>query len=96
MITILKKPSAWLPIALPLVVIALGLISVATHGVPHREPDEGTGAHIFQIWLVLEVILIGFFGVKWLPRAPKPALVVLAIQICAALVVLAPVHFLGL
>jgi hypothetical protein len=50
-----------------------------------READEGTGAHLFQLWLVLEPLMVGFFAVKWLPLAPKQALLILAFQILAAL-----------
>jgi hypothetical protein len=58
-----------------------------------HQPDEGTGAHLFQIWLVLEVFMVGFFAVKWLPQKPKDTLFVLAIQIVAVLIVCAPVFY---
>ena len=96
MIGILKRPIAWIPILLSLVVIAAWLISIAAFGIPHREADEGTAAHLFQIWLGLEVLMIGFFGIRWLPQKPKPAVVVLAIQIAAALAACAPVFYFNL
>jgi hypothetical protein len=37
-----------------------------------------------------------FFAVKWLPRAPKQSLYVLALQAGAALASMAPVYFLNL
>ena len=40
--------------------------------------------------------LLAFFLIKWLPRAPKAALSVLALQILAALAAMAPVYLLGL
>ena len=93
MISIIKKPSAWIPIALSLVVLAAMLISFALFGPPVRQPDEGTGAHLFQIWLVLEVFMVGFFAIKWLPQKPKPAFLVLVIQIVAVLAACAPVFY---
>ena len=79
-----------------LIVLATMLIYIAISGVPVRQPDEGTAAHIFQIWLVLEGLMVGFFAVKWLPQMPKQALLVLMIQIVAALAACAPVFYLGL
>ena len=91
-----KKPSAWVPIALSLIVLAAMLTYIAVFGAPAPEPDEGTAAHLFQIWLVLEVLMVLFFAAKWLPRTPRQALEVLALQGCAALAAMAPVYLLGL
>ncbi len=93
MLSLLKKPSAWLPIAIPLAVFAIMLICIAIFGVPVREPDEGTAAHLFQIWLVLEVLMIAFFVVKWLPQDPKQAFVVLVLQIVATLLPMSIVFY---
>ena len=92
----IKKPSAWIPIAISLTVLVIMLIYIALLGVPTREADEGTGAHLFQIWLVLEVLMVAFFAIKWLPQKPKQALLILAIQIIAILAACAPVFFLKL
>src|SRR5438552_1371396 len=89
----IKKPSAWLPIALSLIVLAAWAISIAISGAPAPQPDEGVGAHLFQIWLGLEIFMIAFFAITWLPRTPKRTLLVLAIQIIAALAACAPVFF---
>ena len=82
---IIKHPSAWIPIATSLIVLAIMLIGFAVFGIPHREADEGTAAHLFQIWLVLEVIMVAFFGIKWLPQQPKQAFQALALQVVATL-----------
>jgi hypothetical protein len=37
-----------------------------------------------------------FFAIKWLPRAPRQTLYVLALQAGAVLAAMAPVYFLGL
>jgi hypothetical protein len=95
MSSLIKKPSVWLPVVLSLVVLVTMLIYIAISGVPTRQPDEGTGAHLFQIWLVLEVLMVAFFAIKikWLPQAPKQSLWVLAIQILAVLAACAPVFY---
>ncbi|MGC9603437.1 MAG: hypothetical protein ABSF47_03135 [Minisyncoccia bacterium] len=92
----MRHPSAWLPIAMSLAVLAIMLIYIATLGVPVREADEGTGAHLFQIWMVLEILSVAFFTIKWLPRNPKQTLMVLALQIVAIFLPMAIVFFLNL
>jgi hypothetical protein len=94
-ISIMKKPSAWLPMAMSLAALAVVLGHVAMFGVV-READEGTAAHIWQILMAAQVPIVGFFAIKWLPRTPRPALLVLALQGGAALAALAPVFFLNL
>ena len=94
--SLLKKPSAWLPIVISLAVLAIILVILRVAGIPTRETDEGTGAHLFQIWLVLEVFLIAFFAIKWLPRRPTQALLILALQIVAVLAACTPVFLLKL
>ncbi len=74
-------------------VIVLG--HVAMFGVV-READEGTAAHLFQLLIAAQLPIIVFFAIKWLPRMPKQALSVLALQVGAAIAALAPVFFLKL
>lgn len=95
MTSLLKKPSAWIPIALSLIVVIAWGVALATHHVPtpHPNADEGTGAHLFQIWLALEVLMIGFFAVKWLPQEPKEALVILSLQVLGVIAGCAPVAY---
>ena len=90
--SLLKKPSAWIPILIPLIFFAYLVIYISIFGIV-REEDEGVGAHLFQSWLVLEPLLVGFFAVKWLPRAPKQALLILALQIIAALLPISVVFY---
>lgn len=93
---LIKYPSAFIPILLSLAVLGVMLITIMISGTPQRETDEGTGAHLFQIWLILEVLMVGFFAVKWLPRRPNQALIVLFLQIAAVLAACAPVFLLHL
>jgi hypothetical protein len=93
--TMLKQPSAFLPVAMSFAALATVLAHVVMFGVV-READEGTAAHIFQLLMIAEVPLVAFFAIKWLPRSPRQALQVLALQVGAALAALAPVFFLNL
>jgi len=92
MISLLKKPSAWIPIALSLGIIAMLIFYLTRFGIVHNE-DEGTAAHLFQFWLVLEAVMIPFFALRWLPQAPKDAALVLLLQIAAVLAPVAPVFY---
>ena len=93
--TILRQPSAILPIAMSLAALALVLGHVAMFGVT-READEGTAAHLFQLLMAGQLPIIAFFALKWLPQAPSQAVQVLTLQVGAALAAFAPVYFLNL
>ena len=90
----LKQPSAFIPIAMSLAALALALGNAAIFGVVY-EADEGTAAHIFQLLMVVQIPIIAFFAIKWLPRAPKETLRLLALQAGAGLSAFAAVYFLG-
>ena len=92
MISTLKRPSAWIPIAMSLAILAMVIANIGIFGVVNGA-DEGAAAHIFQIWLVLEILMVAFFAIKWLPKRPKGTLFVLAIQIVAVLAACAPVFY---
>lgn len=94
-LSILKNPTAFLPLVLSGVALATVIVHITLFGVA-READEGTAAHLWQLLMVAQLPVIAFFGIKWLPRAPRQALVVLALQGGAALAALAPVYFLDL
>ena len=94
-ISALKKPSAFLPLAMSFGAVAVVLGHVAMVGVA-READEGTAAHIWQILMAAQIPIVAFFAIKWLPRTPGQALLVLALQAGAAIAALAPVFFLNL
>jgi hypothetical protein len=44
---------------------------------------------------VAQIPIVAFFAIKWLPQAPKEALPVLALQIGAVILALAPVLILN-
>ena len=93
--TAIKLPSAFLPLAMSAAALAVVLGRVAIFGAA-READEGAAAHLWQLFMAGQVPLIAYFAIKWLPRAPRSILVVLALQVAAVLAALAPVYFLKL
>lgn len=98
--SITKQPSAFLPLWMSLTALALVLGHVAGDVIQSghilREADEGADAHIWQILMATQIPILAFFAVKWLPRAPRQTLKVLALQAGAVLANLAAVFFLGL
>ena len=93
--SILKRPSAWLPIAMSFAALGTVFVFFAMFGVVH-ETDEGAAAHIFQLLMAGQVPIVVFFAITWLPQRPRQALWVLMFQIAAALIAFAPVFFLKL
>jgi hypothetical protein len=95
MVRLLKRPIAFIPIAMSLTALAIVLGTIAIFGIPH-DTDEGTAAHIFQLLIVAQLPIVAAFAIKWVPRAPSEALRILALQAGAGLAALAPVYFLHL
>ena len=91
----LKKPSAFLPILMSLIALAVVLGHVAIFGVV-READEGAAAHIWQLLMAGQLPFIAFFAIRWLPQVPRHAALVLALQAAALLAAAAPVLLLRL
>ena len=89
-----KLPSAVVPLAMSCAALAIVLGHIATSGVA-RQADEGAAAHLWQLLMAGQLPVVAFFAIKWLPRSPRPALLVLALQAGAALAALAPVFLLN-
>lgn len=92
---LLKQPSAFVPPAMSLVAVAIVLIQIVRFGVV-READEGTVAHVWQLLMVAQLPIIAYFAFTWLPRATKPAIAVLALDLIAIVAAAAPVFLLKL
>jgi cytochrome bd-type quinol oxidase subunit 2 len=90
----LKRPSAFLPLAMSAAALAVVLAFLAVHGVV-RQPDEGAAAHLWQLLMVAQLPIIAFFALTWLPRAPRQAGAVLVLQALAICASAAPVFLLG-
>ena len=92
---LINRSSAFVPVVMSIAALALVLGNVAVFGAI-READEGAAAHLWQLLIAGQVPLLAFFAIKWLPRAPRSAIYVLALQAVALLAALAPVYFLNL
>src|SRR5215216_3618468 len=91
--TVLKHPSAFLPVAMSLGVLAIVLMFVALHGTA-PQADEGAAAHIWQLLMAAQVPIVLFFAIKWLPQSPRQAMPILGLQAGAALAAMAPIFLL--
>ena len=94
-LTLLRKPSACLPIVMSLAALALVLGYLALYGIA-RPGDEGAVAHTWQLLMAGQVPLIAYFVIRWLRQAPRQAALVLGLQVAAGIAALAPVYLLHL
>jgi hypothetical protein len=78
-----------------LAALALVIVYVAMYGIVHQT-DEGTPAHVFQLLIVGQIPVVAFFALKWLPKEPRRAVPVLALQAAAAVLAIATVVLLEL
>ena len=92
-VSLIKQPSAFLPLAMSLAALTLVLGHAAIFGIVH-EVDEGAAAHIFQILMVAQVPIVVYFIIKWLPKQPKESLQVLALLAGEWLAAFVAVHWL--
>jgi hypothetical protein len=89
----IRRASALIPLAMSLGALALVIGHALVYGVVH-EADEGTPAHLFQLLMAGQVPIVFFFAARWLPRAPRQAMLVLTLQAAAGLAAFASVYFL--
>ena len=89
-----KEPSAMIPVIMSLGALVLVAIQLATHGLA-PERDEGAVAHLWQVLMVAQLPIIGFFAVRWLRRAPWQAGTVLLAQALSWAAAAVPVRLLG-
>ena len=93
-IVALKQPSAVIPIVMSVAALATVLAHIVISGTA-PQADEGSAAHIWQLLMAGQAPLVAFYSIKWLPRSPRTALPVLAVQLGAALAAAGPVYWLG-
>jgi len=91
--SLLKQPSAWIPIVMSLIGLSLVLGHYASVGIVH-EADEGTLAHLWQLLMAGQLPIVAFFAFKWLAKDPRRAIPVLALQAAAGIASFASVYFL--
>ena len=86
------KPSAALPVVMSLAALSLVAGYIDTSG-GKRETDEGALAHIFQLLVVAQVPVVGFFILRWIRTNAMACLIILGIQALALAAALFPVWY---
>ena len=89
-ISMIKSPGAWIPIAMSLLALTMILGYVAIFGIAQNE-DESTLARIFQLIMLVQLPIAGYFAIQWLPRRPMQTLVILTLQAIAWIIPIATV-----
>lgn len=89
----MRKPSAFVPVAMSAAALGLFIGFLVLFGVV-RSGDEGVAARVFQLLIAGQLPIIAVFALRWLPRAPKQASLVLLLQLGAALTAVLPVFLL--
>lgn len=90
-----RAPGAWLPLAMSAAALAVVVIHIAEAGVA-READEGAAAHIWQLLVLGQAPIIGWFLLRSLRSGARPVALILAAQIAGLVLAAAPVAILGL
>lgn len=93
--TIVRLPGALIPMAMSLSALIVVGTHIAFYGFA-READEGAAAHLWQLLMAAQVPILVIFAIRWLPKAPKQTLGVIALQATAFCASLAPVFLLNL
>jgi hypothetical protein len=88
--TVVRQPSALVPLGMAVTALAVVMIHIAVYGAA-READEGPTAHIWQLLMMAQLPALLVFGIRWLPKAPRQAMGVLALLGAAILAAMAPV-----
>ena len=91
----MRRPTAFLPVAFSLAGLALVLVHVAAAG-PGPEADEGTVARLWWLLMGAQVPVVALFALTYLPRAPRPVLLVLTVQAIGVVSNLATVRLFNL
>ena len=71
-VNILKRPSAFLPLAMSVAALATVVLVVAVNGTA-PQADEGVAARVWQLLMAAQVPIVMFFALKWIPRSPRQA-----------------------
>ena len=90
---LIRRPSAFVPVAMSSGALLAILVHLLRVG-PAPQADEGAAAHIWQLLMIAQLPVVALFAIKWIPQAPKPALIVLVLQIAGIVAALAPVAIL--
>ena len=88
------KPSAWSPVIMSIGALVLVGVQIAMHGT-QPERDGGALAHLWQMLVLGQIPVIGFFVFRWLRAYPRQGTTILAAKLLAVASALVPLHTMG-
>jgi hypothetical protein len=89
----LRHPTGFLPLAMSSGALAMVASYLASYGTG-PQPDEVAQVRLWQLLIAGQLPIVAYVALRYLPRAPRSALVVLALQLGAAVLAVAPVALL--
>lgn len=92
---LLRRPASYVPIAMSFLALCVVLTAVLVFGAGPA-PDEGTAAHVFQLLIAGQAPFVLWGVATTIGSHPREAMVVLALQVLAAVVAFTPVFAWGL
>ena len=91
MLEMLRRPAAFVPLLISAGFL-IAMLARFAEGTLVRQPDEDAMAHLFQLLMPLQAVIIVAFAAFWLPKRPRSTMKVLCLQAVALLAVLAVVR----
>ena len=91
--SLFKQWSAIVPIAMSIAGLLVVLAHIAVFGLVNA-PDETASVRVFWLLMGLQIPVAAYFALLWLPRRPKQALVVIAVQAVLWFAAWTPVYIL--
>ena len=77
--SLIRHWSALVPIGMSMAALMMVLIFGLILR-PEPQTDEGAAAHIYQLLMTLQMPIVVYFAIRWLPQRWRAALVVLVLQ----------------
>ena len=93
---VITRPTALVPIVMSVAALVILVLALAFGVGTSTDGDERTAARLWQMLMVGQMPIVAFFAISWVPRVPRLAIAVMAIQLAVALSSALPVFLLRL
>ena len=93
---VITRPTALVPIVMSVAALVILFLALAFGIGVSGDGDEGAAARLWQLLMVGQLPIVAFFAISWVPRAPRLAIAVMAVQLAIALSSVLPVFLLQL
>jgi hypothetical protein len=93
---VITRPTALVPIVMSIAALVILFLALAFGIGVSNDGDEGTAARLWQLLMIGQMPIVAFFAISWVPRVPRYAIAVMAVQLAVALSSALPVFLLQL